>query len=158
MENNKQQAIFRVNGLDFKVDEEESELTYEKLNDGKLALYLEIQAFSGRYVSGKGEDEFEDDIMPLLAPHTFEVEATAPSQLLGWKYELADIDTSLELEDDFYIFEHEPMESYRIEILELTANKVHIHFAGMVVEDGYARPYTTVPAEIDCWVRLRETR
>ena len=40
-----------------------------------------------------------------------------------------------------YIYEHEPMISYKLKILEIRNSKVHIQCSGILIVDGYAEPY-----------------
>ena len=55
-------------------------------------------------------------------------------------------------EDSFYIYEHEPIVSYKLKILEIRNSKAHIQCSGILIVDGYTEPYEQEKFEIDSWI------
>ncbi len=60
-------------------------------------------------------------------------------------------------EDTFYIYEHEPFPAYKLKVLEIQTDHAHIQCSGILVSDGYAKPYTTEKFEIDSWLPVIES-
>ena len=67
------------------------------------------------------------------------------------------MEESCDREDSFYIYEHEPLIDYELEILEIRVNKAHIKCSGTLILDGYAEPYTKEKFEIDSWIPVIES-
>lgn len=52
------------------------------------------------------------------------------------------------------VFEHEPLESYIISVIEFKNDRAHIKCCGIGVTDGYAKPYKTAKFELDCYLPI----
>ena len=62
------------------------------------------------------------------------------------------IEESDDREDSFYIYEHEPIVSYKLKILEIRNSKAHIQCSGILIVDRYTEPYEQEKFEIDSWI------
>lgn len=74
--------------------------------------------------------------------------------MVGRTFSVDNVEKSDEREDTFYLFEHEPMESYQFTILEIKDNEIHIAISGIAITDGYSEPYKVADFTIDCWLSI----
>ncbi|MGX7069618.1 hypothetical protein [Gemella bergeri] len=77
--------------------------------------------------------------------------------MIGTIFSVMTIEESEDREDSFYIYEHEPLVDYKVEILEILDEKAHIKCNGTLIVDGYADPYIKEKFEIDSWVPVIES-
>ncbi|AIN93258.1 hypothetical protein H0R90_08725 [Treponema putidum] len=78
-------------------------------------------------------------------------------ELAGEVFSITTIEESDNREDSFYIYEHEPMVSYKLEVLEIRNSKAHIKCNGILIVDGYAEPYEQEEFKIDSWIPVIES-
>lgn len=99
------------------------------------------------------ENDFRgEEVSPGLCINCIETTAKSIPELVGESYSVENIEQSDEREDTLYIYEHEPMESYHITVLEIKNDKAHIKCEGVAIIDGYAECYETAQFSIDCWL------
>lgn len=98
-----------------------------------------------------------EEIRPSLSINSIDTVKESVSDLIGESFAIKKIEESCDREDTFYIYEHEPLVSYQLKILEIEDHKAHIKCSGILVVDGYAKPYTTEKFEIDSWVPVIES-
>lgn len=118
--------------------------------EGTLTLSVDIWFNDGEY---DGED-----VGPSICINEHETGVSDISQMVGTVYSVDNIEEADEREDSFYLFEHEPMENYTLEITEIKDNEAHIVIKGTAVTDGYADPYQTSEFSIDCWLPIPEQK
>lgn len=138
--------MFKLDIINFEIEENESYLLISNDN-GYVQFALDIST---------KEIKYQDDYCsPSLFINFFETEFKNIQQLIGIEVFVSNIEEADEREDTFYLYEHEPFVEYQLKIEDINNNKAHIHLKGIVVDDGYADPYTTLPLEIDCWIIIR---
>lgn len=139
--------MFRFNGVNFEIDENGSQF-YTDMEDGHIQFALDIKTTKGEY---RGEKH-----APSLDISWFDTEVTDIQNLAGIKVSVTSIEEADEREDTFYLYEHEPFVEYKLEIIDVNDNIFHVRINGTVVEDGHAKPYTTAPLEIDCFLKTKK--
>lgn len=92
------------------------------------------------------------DILPSLCINPIDTDKKSIEKLAGEFFLVMTMEESCDREDSFYIYEHEPLINYELEILEIRTNKAHIKCNGTLVVDGYAEPCTKEKFEIDSWI------
>ena len=137
-----------LDGINFEIELRESVFYISDYNE-KLEYSLDC------YFK---HNEFDEEIIsPYLCINDIKTNINGDIQnLVGEKFKVETIEEADEREDTFYIFEHEPLESYELTILEIKNNMVHIKCEGVAVIDGYSSPYTTGEFKIDCWLPIRD--
>lgn len=113
--------------------------------DGTITISFDIE-FKGRYKREK--------VTPIIRIDEHQTGAKNIYELVGCEFSVDSLDECDEREDLFYIFEHEPMENYKITILEVKEQEIHIAIKGVAIVDGYAEPYKTAKFKIDCWLPI----
>lgn len=98
-----------------------------------------------------------EEIAPALCINPIETDKASAALLAGECFSADTIEQCQEREDTFYIFEHEPMVCYTLNVLEVSAGKAHVTCCGTLVVDGYAEPYTTAEFSIDSWIPVIES-
>ncbi len=93
-----------------------------------------------------------EKISPSLCINPIDTDKKSIAELTGESFSLMTIQESCAREDSFYIYEHEPLVSYELKILEIRNNKAHIKCSGILIVDGYTKPYTQEKFEIDSWI------
>lgn len=96
----------------------------------------------------------EDEYSPCIFINPFETKASSVEELIGECFTVKGIEKSLEREDLFYLWEHEPFVEYTLTILDVSENTVRIRCVGTAVTDGYSKPYETAPFDLDCWLPI----
>lgn len=115
-------------------------------NDGTIEISLDV--------SLKRNDFMGQNVCPSICINPIKTQAKLLAELIGESFEIKSIEEADEREDTLYVFEHEPFENYKLTILELTNDKVHIHCTGTAITDGYVNPYKTSSFQLDCWLPI----
>ena len=115
-------------------------------NEGTIIIAIDICFDRGEYE--------EEMVKPSICINWHETGVNSFDKLVGHTFSVDNLEDSEEREDIFYLFEHEPMESYRFTILEICDNKAHIEIMGIAITDGYSEPYKTADFIIDCWMNI----
>ena len=95
-----------------------------------------------------------ENITPSLCINHIGTSAKNIEDLVGEHFEVKTVDEAQEREDSLYVYEHEPLENYRLRLLEVKNDRIHIMCIGTAIIDGYAQPYETAPFELDCWLPI----
>lgn len=114
--------------------------------EGTITIAIDISFNRGEY---EGET-----VRPSICINWHETGVSNLYDLVGRTFTVENVEESDEREDTFYLFEHEPMESYQVTILEIKDNEVHITISGIAITDGYSKPYKTAKFSIDCWLSI----
>lgn len=94
------------------------------------------------------EGEFEDEFVePSICINPIETDKETLYDLAGEYFELSDPEEAEEREDLFGIYDDEPVEEYKIEIIEFKDNKVKIKCNGTVSIDEESYPFS-----MDTWL------
>ncbi len=98
-----------------------------------------------------------EEISPSLCINHIYTDKKSVAELVGESFSVMTVEESFAREDSLYIYEHEPLVSYEVKILEIETNKAHIQCSGTLIVDGYAKPYTKEKFEIDSWIPIIES-
>ncbi|GEM_PF-136505 len=98
-----------------------------------------------------------EEISPSICINPIATDQQSAADLAGQSFSVRTVEESYDREDSFYIYEHEPMVDYALQIVEIKSDTAHIKCSGTLIVDGYARPYTTAGFEIDSWVPIIES-
>jgi hypothetical protein len=102
--------------------------------------------------------DFEgEEISPALCINPVDTDKKSATEFAGESFSVMTVEESWDREDSFYIYEHEPLVGYELEIPEIKANKAHIKCSGTLIVDGNAEPYTKEKFEIDSWIPIIES-
>ena len=77
--------------------------------------------------------------------------------LIGESFIVNTLEECDEREDTFYIYESEPMISYKLEIIDIKDDNAHIRCTGVLIVDGYADPIEKEYFEIDSLIPIIES-
>ena len=94
----------------------------------------------------------DEEIKPYLCINAIPIGSDNMESVTGKTFEVKNIEEAMRREDTLCVFEHEPLESYKITVIEFKNDRAHIKCSGIAVTDGYARPYKTAKFELDCWL------
>ncbi|MBU5484196.1 hypothetical protein KQI86_07625 [Clostridium sp. MSJ-11] len=101
------------------------------------------------------KNQFRGEVVtPSLVSNWHETHARNSQELVGKIFEVENIEAADKREDTFYLYEHEPLVKYQLEILGIEENKVHVICEGISVIDGYSTPSTTADFKIDCYLPI----
>ncbi len=106
-------------------------------HEGTFTIGFEIQFRSGNYQA--------ETVSPAICINEHETGKASAEALTGCTYRVGCIEDAIEREDAFYLFEHEPMERYAFQIVEISEESAQIRIEGVAVTDGYAEPRKTAP-------------
>lgn len=98
-----------------------------------------------------------DEISPSLCINPIDTDKNSIMELTGTIFSAKTVEESEDREDSFYIYEHEPLVDYKVEILEISDEKAHIKCNGTLIVDGYADPCIKEKFEIDSWIPVIES-
>ena len=101
--------------------------------DGSASWSVDVGFAKGNF---RGET-----IAPSICINPISTDKNSAAELIGESFSVMAIEESDDREDSFYIYEHEPMASYKLKILEIMNSKAHIQCSGILIVDGYAEPY-----------------
>ena len=77
--------------------------------------------------------------------------------LIGESFIVNTLEECDEREDTFYIYESEPMISYKLEIIDIKDDNAHIRCTGVLIVDGYADHIEKGYFEIDSLIPIIES-
>lgn len=138
--------IFKLGTTNFEIDEDKSRFYIDR-EDDMIQFSLDIAAKKQEYRNGQRT--------PALNINWFETEKKDTNELIGIEVSVSTINEADEREDTFYLYEHEPFVKYQLKIIDIHEERIHVCLKGVVVEEGYVKPYTTETLEIDCWLRTK---
>lgn len=115
---------------------------------GKKAWNVELHFAEGEYGG--------ETVCPTLILGYIKTEKQTPAELKNESFKSNSIEECEEREDEFYIFEHEPMFKYNVKIADFRDGKALVCCSGTAVEDGYADKPKKVKFALEEWVTVAE--
>lgn len=107
---------------------------------------------------GFKEGDFEGEIIaPSICINSIGSNKSSAKDLVGESFSVNTLEECDEREDTFYIYESEPMISYKLEVIEIKDDNVHIRCTGVLIVDGYADPIEKEYFEIDSLIPIIES-
>ena len=107
---------------------------------------------------GFKEGDFEGEIIaPSICINSIDSNKSSVKDLVGESFSVNTLEECDEREDTFYIYESEPMISYKLEIIEIKDDNAHIRCIGVLIVDGYADPIEKEYFEIDSLIPIIES-
>ena len=107
---------------------------------------------------GFKEGNFGDEtVSPAICINPIDTDKNSVKELVGEKFRVTTVEECDDREDTFYIYESEPMVSYRLEIIEIKDDNAHIRCTGVLIVDGYADPIEKEYFEIDSLIPIIES-
>ncbi|MDE7425654.1 MAG: hypothetical protein K2N51_18495 [Lachnospiraceae bacterium] len=143
---NTEQGLF-LDGISFELNTKTRDTAFFIFQEDNGLEYSFDCCFDRR--SFKGEN-----ITPSICINPIGTSAKNIEDLVGEHFEVKTVDEAQEREDSLYVYEHEPLENYRLRLLEVKNDRIHIMCIGTAIIDGYAQPYKTAPFELDCWLPI----
>ena len=116
--------------------------------NGKKAWNIELHFAEGEY---DGET-----VSPTIILGYIKTEKQTPAELKNESFKANSIEECEEREDEFYIFEHEPMYKYNVKIADFKDGKALVCCSGTAVEDGYSEKPKKVKFALEEWVTVGE--
>ena len=116
--------------------------------NGKKAWNVELHFAEGEF---KGET-----VCPTIILGYIKTEKHTPAELKNESFKVSSIEECEEREDEFYIFEHEPMLKYNVKIADFRDGKALVCCSGTAVEDGFADKPKKVKFAFEEWVTVAE--
>lgn len=116
--------------------------------DGNKAWNLELHFGEGEYG--------EETVSPMIILGYIKTDKQTPDALKGERFKVNSPDECEEREDEFYIFEHEPMLKYCVEIKDFKDGKALVSCSGTAVEDSYSEKPKKVKFSFEEWVAVEE--
>jgi len=99
---------------------------------------------------GFKEGNFRGELTaPSICINSVDSNKSSVKDLVGETFSVNILEECDEREDTFYIYESEPMVSYRLEIIEIKDDNAHIKCCGRLIVDGYSDPIEEENFEID---------
>ena len=104
------------------------------------------------------EGDFRGEIIaPSICINSIDSNKSSVKDLVGETFSVNTLEECDEREDTFYIYESEPMFSYRLEIIEIKDDNAYIRCTGVLIVDGYANPIEKEYFEIDSLIPIIES-
>ena len=126
---------------EFKLDEGSDE-------NGNKAWNLECHFSEGKY---DGET-----VAPMIILGYIKTPKQTPAELKKESFKVGSTEECEEREDEFCIFEHEPMFKYTVKIKDIRDGKALVSCSGTAVEDGYADKPKKVKFDFEEWITIGE--
>ncbi|MDF2652360.1 MAG: hypothetical protein K0Q73_8165 [Paenibacillus sp.] len=115
-------------------------------DDGTIDISIDVSFHTNTFEG--------DSVEPSISINPVKTNRKSLSELVGMSFKVKTVEEAEEREDTFYLWEHEPFESYVLTILDIAGDKIHIQCAGIAIIDGYAKPYKTADFSMDCWLPI----
>lgn len=113
-------------------------------NEGTYMLAVNVTFQEGIY---DGEE-----IKPDFGIYYYEMNVDDVSKMVGMSIEMNDRHQSIEREDLVVLIENEAFEKYKINILGIENDEMHIEMSGSIIKDIDKWPLETVDFYMDCWL------
>lgn len=134
----------------FALDEgsEENSLYLCSDENGKKAWNLELHFTEGEYG--------DETVSPMIILGYIKTDKQTPDALKGERFKINSPEECEEREDEFYIFEHEPILKYTVKIADIKDGRALVSCSGTAVEDAYADKPKKVKFAFEEWVTVEE--
>ena len=107
---------------------------------------------------GFKEGDCEGEIIaPSICINSIGSNKSSAKDLVVESFSVNTLEECDEREDTFYIYESEPMISYKLEVIEIKDDNAHIRCTGVLIVDGYADPIEKEYFEIDSLIPIIES-
>lgn len=116
--------------------------------NGKKAWNVELHFAEGEY---DGET-----VSPMIIIGYIKTEKQTPEALKNERFKASSPEECEEREDEFYIFEHEPMLKYSVTIKDVRDGRALVFCSGTAIEDGYSEKPKKVKFDLEEWVTVEE--
>lgn len=132
------------------------------LNDSSLYSYVTICESDENldtYMFGieasfkKGMYE-NKEVSPIVSTYFFETQVDDISKIIGMTFEINNIHESLGREDNLYLLGKEAFNNYKINVLEIDNNEMHLEMIGSIVKDVDAWPRVCEDFIMDVWLKI----
>ncbi len=142
--------MLKLGKYEFTLDEGSKENFLSLCTDdkGNKAWDLELHFSKGEY---DGET-----VLPMIILNYIKTKKQSPEELKNESFKVGSLDDCEEREDEFYIFEHEPMLKYAVKIKDVKDGKALVSCTGTAVDDGYADKPKKVKFSLEEWVAIEE--
>ena len=88
-----------------------------------------------------------EEVSPKLVINEFPTGKADIRDMIGMEFEVKSADEAYEREDTMYIFEHEPLINYKLNIVDIENDLVHVKISGTAITDGYSTTVQTAEFE-----------
>lgn len=151
---NRQYGKLNVGGYEFQVKDCDSTKIYIFDNDEDIDEERDIitKTFSMDVCFEKGQFGNEA-VTPKLVINEIPTGKAKIRDMIGMEFEVVSVDESVEREDTLYVYEHEPLVSYKLKIIGIEDDLMYVKISGTAVTDGYSTAAQT--AGFDGEFRLR---
>ena len=130
----------------------------DDLSDRQSCLLFDKESGSWSVDIGFKEGDFRGELTaPSICINSIDSNKSSVKDLVGESFSVNTIEECDEREDTFYIYESEPMISYKLEIIEIKDDNAHIRCIGILIVDGYAEPIEKEYFEIDSLIPIIES-
>ena len=130
----------------------------EDLSDRQSCLIFDKEDGTWSVDIGFKEGDFRGELTaPSICINSIDSNKSSVKDLVGESFSVNTIEECDEREDTFYIYESEPMISYKLEIIEIKDDNAHIRCIGILIVDGYAEPIEKEYFEIDSLIPIIES-
>ncbi len=142
--------MLKLGNYEFTLDEgsKENSLCLGTDEEGNKAWDLELHFSEGEY---DGET-----VLPMIILNYIKTKKQSPEELKNESFKVGSLEDCEEREDEFYIFEHEPMMKYAVKIKDVKDGKALVSCTGTAVDDGYADKPKKVKFSFEEWVAIDE--
>jgi len=142
--------MLKLGKYEFTLDEGSKENFLWLCSDdkGNKAWNLELHFSEGEY---DGET-----VLPMIILNYIKTKKQSPEELKNESFKVGSLEDCEEREDEFYIFEHEPMLKYAVKIKDVKDGKALVSCTGTAVEDGYAEKPKKVKFSLEEWVKIED--
>lgn len=130
----------------------------DDLSDRQSCLIFDKDNGSWSVDIGFKEGDFYGELTaPSICINSIYSNKSNVKDLIGESFIVNTLEECDEREDTFYIYESEPMISYKLEIIEIKDDNAHIRCTGVLIVDGYAYPIEKEYFEIDSLIPIIES-
>ena len=133
-----------LDGILFELNTESRDTAFFSYNDDGYEFSIDCYFHANTFM--------DEEITPYLCINAIPIDSDNLEAVIGKTFEVKTIEEAVIREDTLYIFEHEPLENYKLTVIEFENDRAHIKCSGTAVTDGYARPYKTAEFELDCYL------
>ncbi len=142
--------MLKLGKYEFALDEgsEENSLWLCSDDKGNKAWNLELHFSEGEYGG--------ETVYPMIILGYIKTKKQSPEDLKKESFKIDSMEDCEEREDEFYIFEHEPMLKYNVKIKDVKDGKALVSCTGTAVEDSAADKLKKVKFSLEEWVAIDE--
>ena len=130
----------------------------DDLSDRQSCLIFDKDNGTWSVDIGFKEGDFYGELTaPSICINIIDSNKSNVKDLIGESFIVNTLEECDEREDTFYIYESEPMISYKLEIIDIKDDNAHIRWTGVLIVDGYADPIEKEYFEIDSLIPIIES-